>query len=194
MSIRGTKFFWRDIQKFFFKKFTLVLLYGFLNGLSKFRFFIVEICILIRDFWKEKKIFLINKEIQKGSGAKSYMRKGFLIYEEKRIYLFTYEETVSQIWLCTRSLLNFLYMRKIFFYFFISVTLSLYCILRNLLYSTVLYSVRAIKDIYQLTISALSLHTLLYISTYYITCLLTCLRLPGWCRESIWLCNGGRSW
>jgi hypothetical protein len=27
---------------------------------------------------KEKKIFLIYKKIQKGSGAKSYMRKGFL--------------------------------------------------------------------------------------------------------------------
>jgi hypothetical protein len=31
---------------------------------------------------KEKKIFLIFKEVQMGSGAKSYMRKGFLIYEE----------------------------------------------------------------------------------------------------------------
>jgi hypothetical protein len=31
---------------------------------------------------KEKKIFLIYKGIQMGSGAKSYMRKGFLIYEE----------------------------------------------------------------------------------------------------------------
>jgi hypothetical protein len=29
---------------------------------------------------KEKKIFLINKEIQIGSVAKSYRRKGFLIY------------------------------------------------------------------------------------------------------------------
>ncbi len=28
---------------------------------------------------KENKIFLIYKEIQMGSGAKSYMRKGFLI-------------------------------------------------------------------------------------------------------------------
>jgi hypothetical protein len=31
---------------------------------------------------KENEIFLIYKEIQMGSGAKSYMRKGFLIYEE----------------------------------------------------------------------------------------------------------------
>jgi hypothetical protein len=31
---------------------------------------------------KENKIFLIYKEIQMRSGAKSYMRKGFLIYEE----------------------------------------------------------------------------------------------------------------
>jgi hypothetical protein len=31
---------------------------------------------------KEKKIFLMYKEVQKGAVAKSYMRKGFLIYEE----------------------------------------------------------------------------------------------------------------
>jgi hypothetical protein len=36
---------------------------------------------------KEKKIFFIYKEIKKGSGAKSYMRKGILIYEEMRKYL-----------------------------------------------------------------------------------------------------------
>ena len=51
LSIRGTKFFWRGGQKFSFKKFTLVLLDGFINGFSKFWFFIVEICILIGDFW-----------------------------------------------------------------------------------------------------------------------------------------------
>jgi len=33
---------------------------------------------------KEKKIFLIYKEIQSGAVAKSYMRKSFLIYEEMR--------------------------------------------------------------------------------------------------------------
>jgi hypothetical protein len=33
---------------------------------------------------KEKKIFLIYKEIQNGAVAKSYMRKGFLIYKEMR--------------------------------------------------------------------------------------------------------------
>ncbi len=31
---------------------------------------------------KENKIFLLYREIQMGSGAKSYMRKGLLIYEE----------------------------------------------------------------------------------------------------------------
>jgi hypothetical protein len=31
---------------------------------------------------KENQIFLIYKEIQSGAVAKSYMRKGFLIYEE----------------------------------------------------------------------------------------------------------------
>jgi hypothetical protein len=46
---------------------------------------------------KEKQIFLIYKEIQMGSGAKSYMRKGFLIYEEMRKYFFIYEEAVSHI-------------------------------------------------------------------------------------------------
>ncbi len=35
---------------------------------------------------KENKIFLIYKEIQMESGVKSYMRKGFLIYEEMHTY------------------------------------------------------------------------------------------------------------
>jgi len=46
---------------------------------------------------KEKKIFLIYKEIQKGSGAKLYMKEGFLIYEEICKYLVTFEEAVSHI-------------------------------------------------------------------------------------------------
>ncbi len=57
---------------------------------------------------KEKKIFLIYKEIQTGSVAKSYMRKGFLIYEEMRKYLTIYEEAVSHIWLYNRFRLNLL--------------------------------------------------------------------------------------
>jgi hypothetical protein len=40
---------------------------------------------------KENKIFLIYKEIQNGADAKSYMRKGFLIYKEMRKYLTIYE-------------------------------------------------------------------------------------------------------
>jgi hypothetical protein len=40
---------------------------------------------------KENEIFLIYKEIQMGSGTKSYMRKGLLIYEEMRKYLTIYE-------------------------------------------------------------------------------------------------------
>jgi hypothetical protein len=39
---------------------------------------------------KEKKVFFLCKEIQKGSGAKSYMRKSYLIYEEMRKYLVIY--------------------------------------------------------------------------------------------------------
>ncbi len=33
---------------------------------------------------KENKSFLIYREIQSGAVAKSYMKKGFLIYEEMR--------------------------------------------------------------------------------------------------------------
>ncbi len=36
---------------------------------------------------KENEIFVIYQEIQIGSVAKSYMRKGFLIYEEMRKYM-----------------------------------------------------------------------------------------------------------
>jgi hypothetical protein len=46
---------------------------------------------------KEIKTFLIYKEIQNGSVAKSYIRKGFLIYEEIRKYLTIREEAVSHI-------------------------------------------------------------------------------------------------
>jgi hypothetical protein len=46
---------------------------------------------------KENQIFLIFKKIQNGAVAKSYMRKGFLTYEEMRKYLPIYEEAVSHI-------------------------------------------------------------------------------------------------
>ncbi len=46
---------------------------------------------------KENQVFLIYQEIQNGAVAKSYMRKGFLIYEEMRKYLTIYEEAVSYI-------------------------------------------------------------------------------------------------
>ncbi len=44
---------------------------------------------------KDNQIFLIYKEIQCVAIAKSYMRKGFLIYEEMRKYFPIYEEAVS---------------------------------------------------------------------------------------------------
>ncbi len=47
---------------------------------------------------KENKIFLIYKDIQMGSGAKSYMRKGFLIYEEMHNIFTIYEEVVIVIY------------------------------------------------------------------------------------------------
>ena len=46
---------------------------------------------------KKKTKFSSYKEIQMGSVAKSYMRKGILIYEEMRKYLTIYEEAVSHI-------------------------------------------------------------------------------------------------
>jgi hypothetical protein len=46
---------------------------------------------------KNIKIFLIYKEIQMGAVAKSYMRKGFVIYEERGTYLVINEEAVSHI-------------------------------------------------------------------------------------------------
>ncbi len=49
-----------------------------------------------RTVKKENQIFLIYKEIQSGAVSKSYMRKGFLIYEEMRKYLPIYEEAVSR--------------------------------------------------------------------------------------------------
>ncbi len=52
-----------------------------------------------------------------GLVAISRIRKGFLIYEEMSKYFTIYEEAVSHIWLCTRSLWISLFMRKIFFSF-----------------------------------------------------------------------------
>ncbi len=46
---------------------------------------------------QENHIFLICKKIQSGAVAKSYMMKGFLIYEEMRKYFPIYEEAVSYI-------------------------------------------------------------------------------------------------
>jgi hypothetical protein len=78
-------------------------------------------CLINYTDKKGKKIFLIYKENQMGSVAKSYMRKGFLIYEEWRKYLTIYEEAVSHLGLCNRSHLNFLIYEQNFSFFFISV-------------------------------------------------------------------------
>ncbi len=50
---RNQIFFERYLKKFFLQSlhFVPITLYGILDGFSKFRFFIGEICILIRDFW-----------------------------------------------------------------------------------------------------------------------------------------------
>ncbi len=56
-----------------------------------------------------------------GSVAKSYMRKGFLIYKEIRNFLTIFEEAVSQIGLCNRSHLNFLIYEDNFIFIFLNV-------------------------------------------------------------------------
>jgi len=53
--------------------------------------------VLSRTDKKENQIFLDYKEILNGAVAKSYMRKGFLIYEEMRKFFPIYEEAVSHI-------------------------------------------------------------------------------------------------
>jgi hypothetical protein len=68
-------------------------------------------------------MFLIFKEIKKGSGAKSYMRKGSLIYEEMRKYLvIVWGCRYRHIWLWTWSLLNFLLYEENFLIFFYSAS------------------------------------------------------------------------
>ncbi len=57
-----------------------------------------------------------------GAVAKSYMRQGFLIYEEIRRYLVIYEDAVSYKRLSNRSLLDFLLCEENFVSFFISVS------------------------------------------------------------------------
>ncbi len=54
----------------------------------------VEMPALIK---KKTKFSVIYKDIQMGSGAKSYMRRGFLIYEEMHKFFPIYEDAVSHI-------------------------------------------------------------------------------------------------
>ncbi len=69
---------------------------------------------------KKIKFFFIYYEIQMEAVAKSYMRKGFLIYEEMRKYLVIFEEAVSHIRLYNRSRLNFFIYEENLIFFFIS--------------------------------------------------------------------------
>jgi hypothetical protein len=55
-----------------------------------------------------------------GSVAKSYMRKGFLLYEEMCKYLTIYEEAV-RCQVCNRFILNLLIYEENFIFFFIIV-------------------------------------------------------------------------
>ncbi len=60
--------FFDELSKiFFFKIFTLVLLDGFLDGFSKFRLFIVRICILMWYFWVFFKNYNIHMQSMHGN-------------------------------------------------------------------------------------------------------------------------------
>jgi hypothetical protein len=77
-----------DSQPFYAKKDSIQLLqYNIYN-------YIIVIKYERYSEKRENKIFLIYKEIQMGAVAKSYMSKGFLIYEEMRKYL-VIDEAVS---------------------------------------------------------------------------------------------------
>jgi hypothetical protein len=52
------------------------------------------------------------------------MRKGFLIFEQMRKYLVTYEEAVSHIRLCNCSLMKFLIYEENCIFFLISMRLE----------------------------------------------------------------------
>ncbi len=67
---------------------------------------------------------LIKKKI-KFSSYESYMRRGFLMYEEMPKYFPIYEEAVSHIWLCNCSTLNFIIYEENLIFFFISVPCSM---------------------------------------------------------------------
>jgi hypothetical protein len=67
---------------------------------------------------KENQIFLKYKEIQNGAVENSYMRKGFLIYEEMQKYLAIYDEAVRHIGLYNCSILNFLIFEENLFSFY----------------------------------------------------------------------------
>jgi hypothetical protein len=62
-----------------------------------------------------------------GSGAKSYMRKGFLIYAEMRKYLVIYEEAVSHNRLGSSSILELLIYEENFVFFFYQCILHTLC-------------------------------------------------------------------
>ncbi len=66
------------------------------------------------------------KEIKMGAVAKSYMREGFLIYEEVRKCLVIYEEAVSHKWLCNRSHWISMIHEENFVFFFISVSIHIF--------------------------------------------------------------------
>jgi hypothetical protein len=63
----------------------------------------MHMCIGYTDK-KENQIFLIYKAIQSRAVAKSYLRKGFLIFEEMRKYFPIYEEAVSHMYMTLQLL------------------------------------------------------------------------------------------
>jgi hypothetical protein len=93
VDIKGAE---RCIKYSILYKLTLAGLFLTNNGLFDILDTVETVGIANTTLKKGKHFFLIYKEIQMGSGAQSYMRKGFL-YEEMRKFFPIYEEIVSHI-------------------------------------------------------------------------------------------------
>jgi hypothetical protein len=73
---------------------------------------------------KENKIFLKYKEIQSGVVAKSYMRKGFLIYEEMHKY-FSIHKRLSVRYLSSVEITDLKSKLNFFFFYQVAIIMKI---------------------------------------------------------------------
>ncbi len=97
---------------FIFFGFSAVFIFCWRSDLFWARLFYFENAFTTTQIKKKTKFSSYIRKFRMELVAKSYMRKGFLIYEDMRKYLTIYEEAVSHIWLSNRSRMNFLICEK----------------------------------------------------------------------------------